>query len=227
MFVLLARSVSSGRSSVMHRARPLPVPNPVSKPAGPVILSEAGVPGCRRTKFLADFGELSRVALEMTKCRSPTVLRLVLFGLLLVLMSAGGCGGKSRLSVSPVRGRVMHGGQGVPNAIVVFFPADDADEKAKKMRPYAYADGQGNFELKTYTEGDGAPPGKYRVSIMTVSARGSKGTKDRRAGEAEVSSGSAVGVPAEIAKKYGNVDTAGIQVTVEDGENNLEPFVLM
>ena len=52
---------------------------------------------------------------------------------------------------------------------MIFHPQEDADEKAKKMRPFAYADGEGNFELKTYVDGDGAPPGTYRVSIIAAS----------------------------------------------------------
>jgi len=120
----------------------------------------------------------------------------------------------------------MYRGQGVPNAIVMFTPADDASEKAKKLRPFAYADGQGNFELKTYKDGDGAPPGKYRVSIMVVSATKKKSGKDKRAGDAENPAAQALDIPPSVGKKYGNAETSGIEVTVQDGENNLEPFEL-
>ena len=45
-------------------------------------------------------------------------------------------------------------------------------------------DGEGNFSVKTYVDGDGAPPGKYRVSIMLSSAPKSTSGKDqtRRSG---------------------------------------------
>jgi hypothetical protein len=150
----------------------------------------------------------------------------LLFSLLILISLVGGCNRKSRLAVSPVHGRVMYGGQGVPNATVVFFPSEDANEKAKKMRPYAYVDGQGNFELKTYREGDGAPPGKYRVIILVASAPTGKAPKDKPAGEPESPSARALNIPIAVIQKYGNVETAGIEVTVENGENNLEPFVL-
>ena len=120
----------------------------------------------------------------------------------------------------------MYRGQGVPNAIVMFTPADDSSEKAKKLRPFAYADGQGNFELKTYKDGDGAPPGKYRVSIMVVSTTRSKGGKDKPAGEPENPAAQGLNIPPAVSKKYGSAETSGIEVTVEDGENNLEPFDL-
>jgi hypothetical protein len=137
-----------------------------------------------------------------------------------------GCAKKSRLTVAPVHGSVTYKGQGVPNAIVIFFPTDETAEVVKKIRPFAYADGEGNFDLKTYIKGDGAPPGKYRVSIVAV------------AGAAAAASGhdppqgnpsgpkTAVAIPQEVVKKYGNVDTAGLQVTVQDGENDLAPFTL-
>jgi len=120
----------------------------------------------------------------------------------------------------------MYQGQGVPDATVIFFPASEAAEKAKKLRPFAYADGDGNFEIKTYVEGDGAPLGKYRVSIIAVSrgAPSNRG-KDAPANDAN-SAAKVVSIPMEVTKKYGNVETSGIEVTVHEGENNLEPFVL-
>jgi hypothetical protein len=142
-----------------------------------------------------------------------------------VLVATSGCG-KDRLDVSPVRGKVVYNGQGVPNATVIFFPVDASDERAAKMRPFAYADGGGQFEVKTYVNGDGAPPGKYRVSIIAPGpARAPKGTKDGPA-EPAPAPGSAVRVPPAIVKKYANVDTSGLEVEIQDGENNLAPFEL-
>ncbi len=94
------------------------------------------------------------------------------------------------------------------------------------MRPFAYVDGQGNYELKTYRDGDGAPPGRYRVSILIASAQGRNSRKDKPAGEEENPSGPVVSIPPDIIQKYGNVETAGIEVTIQDGENNLPPFEL-
>jgi hypothetical protein len=126
-----------------------------------------------------------------------------------------------------VRGRVTYRGQGIPKAIVIFHPAQDALEKAKKLRPFAYADNQGNFELKTYVNGDGAPPGKYRVSIIAVGGGRSGGIEtDQPAAESEVASTGPVSIPPAVTKKYGSPETSGIEVTVQEGENNLEPFDL-
>lgn len=143
------------------------------------------------------------------------------------LASVTGCGRDARFKVAPVRGRVTYGGKGVPEATVIFFPSADVSEKMKKMRPFAYADSQGNFEMKTYVEGDGAPLGKYRVSIIAVSsAPASRSKKDKPAGAMAPGSALAVMIPPEVTKKYGNVETSGIEVTVHEGKNDLEPFAL-
>jgi len=121
----------------------------------------------------------------------------------------------------------MFRGQGVPKATVIFFPADDAVEDAKKMRPFADTDGEGKFAMKTYVRGDGVPPGKYRVSIIGIGGRQSGGSgKDQPGGEQEGSPVATVAIPPATANKYGNVDTAGIEVTIQEGENNLPPFEL-
>jgi hypothetical protein len=149
---------------------------------------------------------------------------LVAFGAS-VLVAFGGCG-KDRLDVSPVRGKVVCNGQGVPQATVIFFPVEATDEMAAKMRPFAYAGMDGQFEIKTYVDGDGAPPGKYRVSIIAPAGGPPTSSKDRPADAPTAAAGPAVMVPPAIIKKYANVETSGIEVDIKEGENNLDPFVL-
>jgi hypothetical protein len=158
--------------------------------------------------------------------RSEVAIRagLVLAGAVAAIATFGGCG-DGRLDVSPVRGKVICNGQGVPMATVIFFPVEPTDEEAAKMRPFAYADMEGQFEIKTYVDGDGAPPGKYRVSIIAPAGGPPTSSKDRPA-DAPMPVGPAVRVPPEIVKKYANVETAGIEVEIQEGENNLDPFVL-
>lgn len=152
---------------------------------------------------------------------------IVLMGAMAILTPTSGCG-KHRLDVAPVHGRVVYKGQGVPRAIVIFHPEGDVVEQAKKMRPFAYADNDGNFQLKTYVEDDGAPPGEYRVTIIAASSGGGTGKriKDESSIEQSASPARGASIPPAITKKYANLDTAGIKVTIHDGENSLEPFVL-
>lgn len=149
----------------------------------------------------------------------------LVFSVLVMGVTAAGCRGDARLAVNPVRGRVTYNGQGVPKAVVIFFPQDAASDQGKKMRPFAYADEQGNFSLKTYVDGDGAPPGKYRVSIVAHGGTAASRGKDAPAGAAPTS-GPSVAIPENISKKYGSADTSGLEVTIQNGENNLPPFEL-
>ena len=163
--------------------------------------------------------------LEAALCSTTQIPRIVLlFGMGLTLTASHGCGGADRLEVAQVRGKVVSNGIGVPQAVVIFHPGSDVPDNGKKLRPFAYADADGNFVLKTYVEGDGAPPGTYRVSIVAGSGGGSR--KDRPVSEENVLPIARINIPPDIAKKYADVETSGIQVTVKDGENNLEPFEL-
>jgi hypothetical protein len=144
---------------------------------------------------------------------------------LVALILGVGCGGEDRLEVSQVRGRVVYKGRGVPRATVIFFPQGATVDEVGTMRPFAYADDEGNFELKTYVDGDGAPPGDYRVSIIASSTTApGQLTKDRSGGAAAPAPG--IQIPATVTRKFANVDSAGIQVQVKEGENNLDPFEL-
>lgn len=139
-----------------------------------------------------------------------------------------GCKKKSRLAVSPIHGRVTFNGQGVPRATVIFQPVEETSERAKKLRPFGDTDDQGKFDMKTYVRGDGAPPGKYRVSIIGIGSFSTGGAgKDKPGGEAENATVvTNLNIPAGLAKKFGDANTSGIEVTVQEGENNLPPFEL-
>lgn len=148
--------------------------------------------------------------------------------LCLGLAAFAGCSGDGRLEVAPVSGRVEFKGQGVPGATVIFHPHGDVAAKDAKLRPFAYADEQGNFRVKTYVTDDGAAPGIYRVSIVAASAPPVKGpSKDQVVttdGPAAASTGPRI--PQQVSDKFANVETAGIEVTIHEGENKLEPFKL-
>jgi hypothetical protein len=169
---------------------------------------------------------VARLRRHDSQC-APIGLVWLWYGPALLVVCASGCSGKTRLAVSPVHGRVVYKGQGVPEAVVIFHPEGDTVEKLKKMRPFAYADGNGDFRLKTYVDDDGAPPGDYRVSIVAASSNaGAKPAKGEAATEAPTSPTTGIKIPPNITKKYANVETSGIRVTIHAGENNLEPFTL-
>jgi hypothetical protein len=136
-----------------------------------------------------------------------------------------GCGEKARLEVYPVSGRVEYQGQGVPKATVIFHSTQPAVEGERQLRPFAYADDDGNFRLKTYVTDDGAAPGEYKVRIVAASHGSVAPSKDAPVQEA---SPPAPGpkIPPAITAKYGDAETSGIVVQIKEGENQLPPFQL-
>jgi hypothetical protein len=122
----------------------------------------------------------------------------------------------------------MYDGRGVAGATIIFHPTDDVAQEAQKFRPYAYTDADGRFVLKTYTDDDGAPTGTYRVSVAAIPASAHAGGQPQRnegdmAGQA---GGAGVDIPVAVRRKYSDVNTAGISVTIADGVNELEPIVM-
>lgn len=108
---------------------------------------------------------------------------------------------------------------------MIFHPTKEIGPGGKRLRPFAYADDDGNFQVKTYVTGDGAPPGEYRVSIVAGSTGSAGPTKDA-APEAASTPAPGITIPPAITQKYGNVETAAITVQIQDGDNKLEPFQL-
>jgi hypothetical protein len=75
----------------------------------------------------------------------------------LVLACAAGCGGKG---LRQVEGDVTLDGRPVAAALVVFQREDGGGPPAN-----AVTDEAGHFRLSTFTTGDGALPGPYKVSV--------------------------------------------------------------
>lgn len=67
----------------------------------------------------------------------------------------------SRLSLSPVTGRVLVDGAPAEGASVVFHPLDPKQD----VKPRGAVGADGTFKLTTYLPGDGAPSGDYKVTV--------------------------------------------------------------
>ncbi|MCY2967432.1 MAG: BON domain-containing protein [Planctomycetota bacterium] len=67
-----------------------------------------------------------------------------------------------RLKVYPVTGRVTVDGKGPDGAMVVLHPVLPSNS----ARPKATVKPDGTFTLMTYTPGDGAPEGEYKLTIV-------------------------------------------------------------
>jgi hypothetical protein len=134
-------------------------------------------------------------------------LHVLLSATLLVAISS--CSGNKR--VYPVSGKVLFEGKPAARAIVKFYAVDPAGKKdSQAVVPQAVVDDDGSFRLTTYSSEDGAPAGKYNVSVFW--AKPSKGGDDYD--------------KPLIPARYLNAETSGLTAVVEERATELPPFQL-
>jgi hypothetical protein len=101
--------------------------------------------------------------------RTPS-LRLAcrgLLGLALLGLALGCSSDKSALNAKPVqkvKGQVLVNDKPAAGAFVLFIPVNEP-ANSPDPRPRATTDENGNFNLSTYGDGDGAQVGEYRVTV--------------------------------------------------------------
>ena len=136
--------------------------------------------------------------------RSRTLLHLALPFVLAAVATGCSKSGEGRQPTFAVTGKVLDGTKPVANATVVFHPVGDAG-----MKPHGKTDANGEFKLTTYDGDDGAPAGKYKVTVelwATVTADGGPVNK----------------IPA----KYARPDSSGFTAEVAAGPTELQAFTL-
>jgi hypothetical protein len=109
----------------------------------------------------------------------------------------------NRKPCHPVRGTLHIDGVPAVNATIVFHLEEPAPKKPTRAGD-AWVESDGSFVLSTYAAGDGAPAGKY---IVTVVPDGGYGKKEK--------------LPAglEIPAVYRKPDTSPLRVEVKSGNN--------
>ncbi|MBP3953701.1 hypothetical protein J8F10_00095 [Gemmata sp. G18] len=132
---------------------------------------------------------------------------IVSFALFAVCAALTGCGQKGPV-LYPVTGKVTApDGKSLEHATVVFHPVDATDPNAVKPRGKVGADG--SFTLTSYTTGDGAAPGEYRVTVeLWLSGKGDDPPANR------------------LSDKYAKPDSSGLKATVNAGPTELTPFTV-
>ncbi len=143
--------------------------------------------------------------------------RCLISATLLTALLLTSCG-DGRVSVYPVRGRVMVGGKPAEHALVIFHPVDAAGE-LEQIKPEGRADADGYFQLRTYGAADGAPAAEYRVAITWPTAEADMALHPDD--PEHVAAG-----PDRLASRYADPATSNIQATVTSGDNELPPFAL-
>ncbi|MGD9645954.1 MAG: hypothetical protein AB7U73_09585 [Pirellulales bacterium] len=84
--------------------------------------------------------------------------------LVVSVVGAAGCSKEpARLATFPAAGTVAFQGKPTPGAMVVLHPEQALGSDVP--RPSGYVDKEGRFVLTTFKSGDGAPAGKYKLTI--------------------------------------------------------------
>jgi hypothetical protein len=113
---------------------------------------------------------------------------------------------QGKLPVFPVKGKLLLDGKPLANANLVFHPTTPLPKDASQILPHGRTSEDGGFALTTYSDNDGAPAGKYRV---TVSYRGTH--QNLRTNEE----------PDLMPPPYRNPRTSVLRTEVQEGDNDL------
>lgn len=131
-----------------------------------------------------------------------------------LVLTAHGCGDGLKARY-PVYGKVTYKGQTVPTGTVTFAPLDGEGEGAFGKIA------EGSYNLTTHTTGDGAVPGRYRVSVVSADAITPKAAFDtdpRATPEASIAKAQRA-AKHRIPTKYADPEKSGVSFEVKAQSN--------
>ncbi len=140
--------------------------------------------------------------------RFPRFFVLAIVAGLVLALTACRRGGDN--PVYPVTGKVFYKGKPAEGALVTLVPL--GDNNAKRPKPGAQVKRDGTFRLSTYASYDGAPPGRFAVTIIYRSPE--KKVDDENRG------------PDLLEGRYADPKTTPLAVEIKPANNALEPFDL-
>jgi hypothetical protein len=138
--------------------------------------------------------------------QSPTGFRWAWLAPVLTL--AAGCGGgETRVERFPASGMVRVDGKPAGGVQVMLHPADGIGD-LDALKPTATSDAEGAFQVGTYGKGDGAPAGRYKVTLYLPASppTGSNSPDDLLGG------------------RYLDPATSPLEATIGAEQNRLGPF---
>ena len=142
---------------------------------------------------------------------ASSLRRLLPFVAVLALVALCLACSSGRKPVYKVHGQVLVDGKPAAQAQVLLHPTESGTDE---LRPAGQTDDQGNFQLTSFVNGDGAPEGDYAVTVTWF--------RIRRDGS---QAGDVVRYNA-LPQRYAVVQTSQLRVTVNKGDNELTPLQL-
>jgi hypothetical protein len=150
-------------------------------------------------------------------CFQRTIALLSLLG----LFASAGCSGgtnEGRPAVYPASGKVVIQGQPASGVLVVLHPVEGSLAAQKGVKPSATTEEDGTFQLSSYEQNDGAPPGEYAATIQWFqpAASPANGRPALPAGFAPPSD--------RLRGKFKDPRNSPWKITISEGENDLQPI---
>lgn len=136
--------------------------------------------------------------------------RIILVSLACAAAVGCGSGGLSVPKTAPVSGTVLVKGKPVAGVKVTFHPQFDMG--SVKFTPIGETNKEGRFTVNTGAGGAGAPPGDYVVTFELL-----RGGADKSGQDIEVDAWKG---------KHADPAKSPFKVTINSGDNALEPFKL-
>jgi hypothetical protein len=129
--------------------------------------------------------------------------------LLPVTLFAAACGSSTKIPLYPAEGKVLFNDKPAPGAIVWLHPMGPVDASIPK--PHGKCGTDGTFRLGTFTTDDGAPAGKYHVTVFW--------TEPTKSGDMDGKN--------LLPTRYQDSQKSGLPlVEIKAGRNELRPFLL-
>lgn len=163
--------------------------------------------------------------------RTANVSRNCVGTILLLMVALSGCGGvgdewtNGRPPVYPSSGEILYNGNPLEGANVIFSPVvEGVQDAGPNGAPGAAGrtDAEGRFVLTTFRDGDGAPAGRFRVTVLKAESVVTFRADDPAHDQIPLKTEQKHLIPA----KYSNPAKSGLEAEVEKSGKNVFAFEL-
>ena len=120
-------------------------------------------------------------------------------------------------AVHPARGSALFRGKPISGGAIYLHPVLSASQAVPK--PHARVAPDGTFQLSTYREHDGAPPGEYAVTVSWRVPANKQSADELK--EEDWDQGRE-----QLPARYQDPQKSGLRVTIQPGQNELPPLRL-